>query len=75
MGNDNGNEAGRQQKRQGRSKGNGNGNVRVVGNKEGKNSKMMAMAMMMATGMAGEWSAMATKRLMVLATRVAGKQR
>jgi hypothetical protein len=54
-------------------KGNGDGNVRVVGNKEGKGSKVMAMAM--ATRMAGTWSATATKRLMAMATRVAAKQR
>jgi hypothetical protein len=53
-------------------KGNGNGNVRVVGNKEGKGRKAMAMAM--GTRMAGEWSAKATKRLMATAMRVAGKQ-
>ncbi len=46
--------------------------MRVAGNKEGKGSKGMAMAM--ATRMAGEWSAMATKRLMATRTRVAGKQ-
>ncbi len=53
-------------------KGNGDGNVRVAGDKEGKGSTAMAMAM--ATRMAGEWSAMAMKRLMAMAARVAGKQ-
>ncbi len=52
-------------------KGNGDANVRVAGNKEGKGSK--AMAMVMATRMAGKWSATAMTRLMALATRVAGK--
>ncbi len=47
-------------------------NVRVAGNKEGEGSKAMAMVMM--TRMAGEWSATATKRSMAMATRVAGKQ-
>ncbi len=54
-------------------KGNGNGDVRVVGNKESKGSKAMVIAM--ATRRAGEWSAMATKRLMAMVTRVVGKQR
>jgi hypothetical protein len=46
--------------------------VRVAGNKEGEGSKALVMAM--ATKIAGEWSATATKRLMATATRVAGKQ-
>ncbi len=45
--------------------------MRVVGDKEGKGIKAMAMAM--ATRMAGEWSATATNRLMATATRVGGK--
>ncbi len=44
--------------------------MRVAGNKEGEGSKAMAMA----TRMAGEWTAMETKRAMVKAMRVAGKQ-
>jgi hypothetical protein len=54
-------------------KGNGDGNVRVAGDKGGKGSKGMVMSMV--TRMVGEWSAMATKRLMATAKRVAGKQR
>jgi hypothetical protein len=71
VGNGNGDEAGGQQKkaREG-CNGNGDGNVWVAGNKVGKHRKAMAMAM--ATRMAGKWSAMAMKRLMVMATRVAG---
>jgi hypothetical protein len=45
--------------------------MRVVGNKEGKGDKVMAMA----TRIAGEWTATATKRVMVKATRVVGKGR
>ncbi len=60
-------------KGKGGCKGNGDGNVRVAGNKEGKGSKAMAMAM--ATRMAGKWSVMATMRSMATATRVVGKQR
>ena len=45
--------------------------MRVAGDKEGKGSKVMAMAM--ATRMVGKWTATATKRVMVTATRVAGK--
>ncbi len=47
--------------------------MRVTGNEEGKGSKAMAMAM--ATRMAGNRSAMATRRSMATATRLAGKQR
>ncbi len=47
--------------------------MRVVGNDEGKGSKAMAMAM--ATRLAGEWSVMATKRSMATVMRVGGKQR
>ncbi len=46
--------------------------MRVAGDEEGKGSKALAMAM--ATRMAGKWSAMATKRSMAMVTRVAGKQ-
>ncbi len=53
-------------------KGNGNGDVWVAGNKEGKGSKAMTMAM--ATRMVGEWSATMAKRSMVTAMRVVGKQ-
>jgi hypothetical protein len=68
-------------------KGNGDGNVRVVGNKEDKGSKAMALA----TRMVGKWTVTATKReicngnnsgrqatvtttkrVMVMAMRVAG---
>jgi hypothetical protein len=48
--------------------------VRVAGDKEGKGSKAMAMAMVMATRMAGKWSAMATKKSRAMAMRVVGKQ-
>jgi hypothetical protein len=44
--------------------------MRVVGNEEGKSGKAMAMA----TRMAGEWTATATKSAMAMATRVAGEQ-
>ena len=44
--------------------------MRVAGNKEGKDSK----ATVMATRMAGKWTATATKRAMAMATRVTGKQ-
>jgi hypothetical protein len=43
--------------------------MRVAGNEEGEGDK----AMVMATRIAGEWTATATKRAMVMATRVAGK--
>jgi hypothetical protein len=45
--------------------------MRVAGNKEGKGNKAMAMA----TRIAVEWNKTATKRAMVTATRVVGKQR
>jgi hypothetical protein len=45
------------------------------GQQRGRGSKAMAIAMAMAKKMVGEWSAMATKRLMAKATWVAGKQR
>ncbi len=45
--------------------------MRVTGNKEGKGDKVMAMA----TRIAAEWTATVTKRAMVMATRVADKQR
>jgi hypothetical protein len=45
--------------------------MRVAGNKEGEGVKVMAMA----TRIAGEWTATATKRAMVTATRVVGEQR
>ncbi len=51
------------------SKGNGNGGVRVAGEEESKGSKAMALV----TRMAGEWTAMATKRVTAIATRVAGE--
>jgi hypothetical protein len=44
--------------------------MRVVGDKEGKGGKVMAMA----TRIAGKQTAMVTKRVMVMAMRVAGKQ-
>jgi hypothetical protein len=44
--------------------------MRVVGKKEGEGSKAMAMA----TRMAGEWTVMATKRVIVTTTRVAGER-
>ncbi len=46
--------------------------MRVAGDEEGKGSKAMAIAM--APRMTGKWSAIATKRLMAMAMRVAGKQ-
>jgi hypothetical protein len=52
------------------SKGNGDGNVRVVGKEDSKGSK----AMMLATRMAGKWTAAAMKRTMATATRVSGKR-
>jgi hypothetical protein len=61
-------------KGKGGHKGNGNGNVRVAGDKEGEGSKAMAMVMAMVTRMAGKLSATVKKRLMVTATRVAGKR-
>jgi hypothetical protein len=45
--------------------------MRVVGDEEGKSNKATARA----TRIAGEWTATETKRAMVMATRVAGKQR
>jgi hypothetical protein len=42
----------------------------VAGDKDGNGGK----AMMMATRMAGKWTAMATKRAMATVTRVAGKR-
>ncbi len=54
-------------------KGNGDSDVRVVGDKEGEGSKAMVVAM--AIRVAGEWSAMAKKKLMATAMRVTGKQR
>jgi hypothetical protein len=45
--------------------------MRVAGNKESKGNQKTAMA----TRMAGEWTAMAAKRVMATAMRVAGKQR
>jgi hypothetical protein len=39
--------------------------MRVVGNKEGKGSKVMAMA----TRMAGKWTGIVTKRAMVTMTQ------
>jgi hypothetical protein len=44
--------------------------MRGMGNKEGEGSKAMEMV----TRMAGKWTAMAMKRAMATATRVAGKQ-
>ncbi len=45
--------------------------MRVAGDKEGKGNKVMAMATMIMS----EWTATATKRAMMTATRVADKQR
>jgi hypothetical protein len=45
--------------------------MRVTGDQEGKGDKAMAMA----TRIAGEWTTTATKRAMVMATRVADKRR
>jgi hypothetical protein len=44
--------------------------MRVAGDEEGKGGKVMVMA----TRMASNWTATATKRVMGTATRVAGKQ-
>jgi hypothetical protein len=44
--------------------------MRVGGNKEGEGGKAMAML----TRIAGNWTVMETKRVMVTATRVVGKQ-
>ncbi len=44
-----------------------------VCNKEGEGGNATAMAM--ATSMAGEWSAIGTKRAMAIATRVVGEVR
>jgi hypothetical protein len=63
--------AGNKKTREG-CKGTHDGDVRVAGNEEGEGSK--AMAMMMVTRMEGKWSVTATKRLMEMATRVAGEQ-
>ena len=64
--------AGNKKAREG-CKRNGDGNVRVAGNEEGKGRKAIAMAM--ATKMAGKCCVMGTKRSMAMATRVVGKQR
>ncbi len=53
------------------SKGNGNDNVRMAGKEEGEGSKAMGLV----TRMVGEWTATATKKAMVTATRVVGEQR
>ncbi len=45
--------------------------MRVAGDEGGKGNKAMAMA----ARIEGEWTVTATKRAMVMATRVAGKQR
>jgi hypothetical protein len=45
--------------------------MRVAGDKEDEGNKTMAMA----TRIVGEWTATATKRAMVTATRVAGVRR
>ncbi len=45
--------------------------MRVAGNKEGEGSKAMAMA----TRMEGKWMASATKRVMAMKTREAGKEK
>ncbi len=45
--------------------------MRVAGDKEGEGDKVMVMA----TRIAGEWTATATKRAMVMATRVLGERR
>jgi hypothetical protein len=52
------------------SKDNGNNNVRVVGKEEGNGSK----AMVLATRMAGKLTAMATKRVMAMASGGNGKK-
>jgi hypothetical protein len=44
--------------------------MRVAGDEEGKGNKTMVMA----TRIAGEWTATVTKRVMVMATRVVVKQ-
>jgi hypothetical protein len=44
--------------------------MRVAGNEEGEGDKAMAMA----TRIAGEWTATATKKAMVTVMRVAGKR-
>jgi hypothetical protein len=44
--------------------------MRVAGDKKGKGNK----AMVMATRIVGEWTATATKRAIVMATRVADEQ-
>jgi hypothetical protein len=44
--------------------------MRVAGGKEGKGSKVMGIV----KRMAGEWTEMATKRVMAMVTRVVGKQ-
>ncbi len=48
--------------------------TRVAGDEEDKGGKAMAMAIAMATRIAGKWTAMATKGAMAMVTRVAGKQ-
>jgi hypothetical protein len=50
-------------------KGSGDDNVRLAGEEEGKGSKAMTLA----TRIAGELTAAARKRAMVMATRVADK--
>jgi hypothetical protein len=45
--------------------------MRMAADEEGKGNKAIAMA----TRIAGEWTATVTKRAMVMAMRVAGKQR
>jgi hypothetical protein len=44
--------------------------MRVAGDEEGDDGKVMAMA----TRMAGKWTVMARKRAMTMVTRVAGEQ-
>ncbi len=44
--------------------------MRVVGDKEGKGNKTMVMA----TRIVGEWTGTATKKVMVMVTRVAGER-
>ncbi len=45
--------------------------MRVAGDEEGKDGKVMAIA----TRMAGKWTVTARKRAMVMVARVVGKQR
>ncbi len=51
-------------------KGNGDGEFRVAGEEESKGNKVMALV----TRIVGKWTAMAMKRAMAMATRVAGEQ-